>query len=285
MSGRRPRAASKRMSDRERARTWRSPVWQANGIVTILTDFGTRDPYVGIMRGVVLGVAPHAHLVDLTQHVPPQSVAVGSLLLRSAVEYFPPGTVHLAVVDPGVGSDRAPIAVLTRRGALVGPDNGLLHASAEALGVLEVRRIANEDLFRKPVSHTFHGRDIFAPAAGHLAAGGSLETIGPVLQSMVPLDGPVVSYGSETVEGTIVHVDHFGNLVSNIRVSEIGEMAAIEIAGQRLERLSSSYADAPRGGLLAIEGSWGTLEIACNGGSAAEALSCNVDSSVIVRLR
>jgi S-adenosylmethionine hydrolase len=285
MSGRRPRSGTNEISDRERARTWRSSNWKANGVVSILTDFGTRDPYVGIMRGVILDLAPDARLVDLTQHVPPQSVAVGALLLRSAVEYFPPGTVHLAVVDPGVGSDRAPIAVVTRRGALVGPDNGLLHASAEALGVVEIRRIANENLFRRPVSHTFHGRDIFAPAAGHLAAGGSLDQIGPVLESMVPLDGPVVSRDTETVEGTIVHVDHFGNLISNIRVSEIGEMAAIEIAEQRLDRLSSSYADAPRGGLLAIEGSWGTLEIACNGGSAADALSCNVDTPVIVRLR
>jgi S-adenosylmethionine hydrolase len=273
------------MTDRERARTWRSRHRRANGIVTILTDFGTRDPYVGIMRGVILDFAPDARLVDLTQHVPPQSVAVGALLLRSAVEYFPPGTVHLAVVDPGVGSDRAPIAVMTRRGALVGPDNGLLHASAEALGVLEVRRIANQDLFRKPVSHTFHGRDIFAPAAGHLAAGGSPAQIGPEMESMVPLDGSEVSYGGETVAGAIVHVDHFGNLISNIRVTEIGEVSAVEIAGQRFDGLSSSYADTPRGGLLAIEGSWGTLEIARNGGSAAEALSCTVDTPVIVRLK
>ncbi len=284
---RRPLRRGKRdgLSDSQRARRWKSYDWSPSGIVTLLTDFGTVDPYAGIMRGVILGIAPDARLVDLTHDVPPQAVEVGSLLLRSAVEFFPVGTVHCAVVDPGVGSDRAPLVVVTDGAVLVGPDNGLLQASAAALGVREVLRIENEKLFLQPVSRTFHGRDIFAPVAAYLAAGGSPRQVGSSMPGMRSLDAPPLRADGDTVEGAIIHVDHFGNLISNIPVADIGDGggADVEIADRRVKGLSASYADAAPGEMVAIEGSWKTLEVACNGGNAAERLGCGVGTPVIVR--
>ncbi len=271
------------LSDRQRARRWSSRGWKPRGVVTLLSDFGTVDPYAGIMHGVILGIAPQARLVDLTHSVPHQSVSSGALLLRSAVEYFPTGTVHLAVVDPGVGSERAPIVVITDGGVLVGPDNGLLYSSADALGIREVRRIENEKLLQRPISRTFHGRDIFAPVAGYLAGGGEPSQVGPVMDGLHSLDELAVKELGETVEGAIVHVDHFGNLISNIRVSELGGVESIEISDRHLAGLSSSYASVAPGEVLAVEGSWGTLEVAVNGGNAAEALGCGVGATVTVR--
>lgn len=261
--------------------------WQPCGIVTLLSDFGNRDPYAGIMRGVVLGIAPRARLVDLTHEVAPQSVTAGALLLRSAVEYFPPGTVHLAVVDPGVGSARAPIVAVTDRAVLVGPDNGLLQPSWEALGLREIRRIDAEELFLRPLSRTFHGRDIFAPVAAHLAAGRSPQSIGPVVTPAGALQGlPVagrLDVGDGAIDGVVLHVDHFGNLISNVVAAGASDPLTVEIGGHRLTGLASSYADVPAGELVVLEGSWGTIEIARNGGSAAAALGCGAGTSLTVR--
>jgi S-adenosyl-L-methionine hydrolase (adenosine-forming) len=260
--------------------------WQPSGIVTLLSDFGTSDPYVGIMHGVVLGIAAQARLVDLTHEVAPQSVAAGALLLRSAVEYFPPGTVHLAVVDPGVGGARAPIVAVTDRAVLVGPDNGLLQPSWEILGLREIRRIEAAELFLQPVSRTFHGRDIFAPVAAHLAAGRSPRSIGPVLDSARPLQGLPgagrLEPDGDVIHGVILHVDRFGNLISNVAAAGLGGVT-VEIAGRRVAGLSSSYSEVPAGDIVALEGSWGTVEIACNRGSAAAVLGCGVGSALLVR--
>ncbi len=254
-----------------------------SGVVTLLTDFGTLDPYVGIMHGVILRIAPQSRLVDLTHRVAPQSVRGGALLLRNAVEYFPVGTVHLAVVDPGVGSARAPIAVATDAGWLVGPDNGLLAGAAEVLGFREARRIENERLLLTPVSNTFHGRDVFAPIAGFLAGGGAFDEVGAPVDEILSLEPSLVSDDGSVVTGEIVHVDHFGNLISNIPSKSIEAATSIEIAGRTLTGLASSYASAAPGAVLAIVGSWGTLEVACNGGSAAETLGCGVGAPVSVR--
>src|SRR5712691_5770640 len=154
---------------------------RVNGIITLTTDFGTRDAYVGVMKGVVLGICPAARLIDLSHEVPPQAVRLGALLLRSAVEYFPSGTVHLAVVDPGVGGARQPVLAVTERALLVGPDNGLLAPAAALLGVRAVHRLEREAFFRQPVSQTFHGRDVFAPVAAHLAGGATPDAFGSEL--------------------------------------------------------------------------------------------------------
>lgn len=267
----------------------RSAEWRPSGIVTLLSDFGSSDAYAGIMRGVVLSVAPQARLVDLTHEVPPQSVVAGALLLRSAVDYFPDGTVHLAVVDPGVGSDRAPIVAITERAVLVGPDNGLLQPSWELLGLREIRRITAEDLFLKPVSRTFHGRDIFAPIAGHLANGGAPASVGPRLENPRALSAPgfagVVSADQRgEAVGSVLYVDRFGNLISNIAAAGLGDVW-VDVAGRRVAGLSASYSDVPSGEIVALEGSWGTVEIASNGGSAALALGCGVGAALTLSRR
>jgi len=239
---------------------------RASGIITLLTDFGGRDAYVGIMKGVALGICPAARLVDLTHEVPPQAVRLGALLLRSAVGYFPDGTVHLAVVDPGVGSARNPIAVVGERAALVGPDNGLLAPAAAALGTYAVRRLTCERLFRQPVSSTFHGRDVFAPVAAHLAAGIAAEELGPELPALEPLDIPAARVEPGAVHGEIIYVDHFGNLVSNIDAAVVRafrpQTVSVSIGETMMSPLAASYAAVPSGRPLALVGSWGLVEVA-----------------------
>jgi hypothetical protein len=258
----------------------------ANGIITLLTDFGTRDVYVGVMRGVILAIAPRARLVDLTHEVPPQDVFAGAMLLRSAVEAFPDGTVHLAVVDPGVGSAREPVAVFTERGILVGPDNGLLQPAAERLGLCEVRRLDREELFRHPVSRTFHGRDIFAPVAAHLASGLAGTSVGSLCAGLHPLPMPAVRRAAGALHGEVIHVDHYGNLITNIAAGEIlnfpADRVSVRIAGVSISPVSPSYAAVSEGALLAIIGSWGTLEIAVRDGSAAGRLAVGRGTAVTV---
>lgn len=259
---------------------------QANGVITLLTDFGTRDAYVGIMKGVALGICPTARLVDLTHEVPPQAVPVGALLLRSAVESFPDGTVHLAVVDPGVGSARDAVAVITARACLVGPDNGLLAPAAAALGPYTVRRLTCEELFRRPVSQTFHGRDIFAPIAAHLAAGMPPQRLGPQVPALQPLALPEPRVESNAVHGEVIYVDHFGNLITNIGAAALRafrpQNLSVRIAETMISPLASSYAAVPAGMALALIGSWGTLEVAVRDGRAADALHAGVAARVTV---
>ncbi len=185
-------------------------------IVTLLTDFGLEDEYVGVMKGVILSIAPQVRLVDLTHSVPPQDVRRAALILMNAAPYFPPDTVHLAVVDPGVGTERRPIAVRTGRGTFVGPDNGLFSfvlAEMETWTAVELR----EPAYRLPlVSTTFHGRDIFAPAAAHLASGVPVEALGPVVNNLATLPLPRLEIGESSLEGEILYADRFGNLVTSI---------------------------------------------------------------------
>lgn len=267
------RGAARRLRDGEGPRP--------SGLVTFLSDFGTTDPYVGIVHGVILGIAPAARVIDLTHHVAPQDVAAGALLLRNAVDYFPPGTVHLAVVDPGVGGEREPIIAVTERAVLVGPDNGLLEPSARALGLREVRRIADDRVFLQPLSRTFHARDVFAPVAAHLAAGRTPQSFGPAIADLVAIADADLRDDGAAVAGRIVHVDHFGNLISNIPAKGLGVDAAIDIGGRRLELTASSYCAVPQGQLLAVIGSWGTVEVACNGGSAAAVLRVGVGAPLV----
>jgi hypothetical protein len=259
---------------------------ERSGIITLLSDFGTRDAYVGVMKGVALGVCPTARLVDLTHAVPPQAVPLGALLLRSAVDYFPDGTVHLAVVDPGVGSARDPVLVVTARALLVGPDNGLLAPSAAALGVRAVHRLERDEFFRRPVSRTFHGRDVFAPVAAHLAAGTPPDAFGPPLSGLQPLDLPEPQVQAAAVHGEVVYVDHFGNLITNITAAALASFRAqnlsVRIAEMNLSPLATSYAAVAPGAALALIGSWGTLEVAVRDGSAAAQLRSGLATRVTV---
>lgn len=278
-----PPGAARRRSARRHGAARRRSAWQSGVGISFLSDFGTADPYVGIVHAVIAGIAPATRVIDITHHVPPQAIAVGALLLRSAVDYFPAGTVHLAVVDPGVGSARSPIIAVTERALLVGPDNGLLEPSARALGLREVRRIEDESVFLRPLSRTFHARDVFGPVAAHLAAGRSPQSFGPRLATMAAAADAVAHDDGTAIEGRIVHIDHFGNLISNINAADVRMDAVVSIGDHRLDRLSTSYADVPGGQILAVVGSWGTVEIACNGGSAAVALGARVGDVIVAR--
>jgi hypothetical protein len=257
-------------------------------VITLLTDFGDTDTYVGVMKGVILGINAGVHIVDLTHRVPPQQLVIGALALRSAVEFFPKGTIHVAVVDPGVGSQRQPILIETPKAVLVGPDNGLLVPAADRLGRVSLRQLENDRYFRRPVSQTFHGRDVFAPVAAHLSRGLAPAEVGPVLDTVVelPLRAPRSSPGR--IDAEVVYVDHFGNLLTNIDADLLndfrGAALSVSIGTRLVGNLVTAYAAVPEGSLLAIVGSWGVLEIAARNGNAAKMLAAAPGMPVTVAL-
>ncbi len=248
-----------------------------SGVVTLTTDFGLQDAYVGAMKGVILGIAPGTGLVDLCHQIPPQDVAAGAFVLYSAYRAFPAGTVHVAVVDPEVGSDRRGILVETPSYRFVGPDNGLFSPIYAAEQVERIVEIRNRDLALPEVSATFHGRDIFAPAAAHLCRGVPVDAFGPPISDPVRLDFWTAAVKDGEATGHIVHIDRFGNGITNLSRSQIeaaaeGRPLRVEAAERVFDRVSRTYADAPEGEALVLYGSQDTLEISVNGGSAEEAL-------------
>ena len=254
-------------------------------LVTLTTDFGTRDYYVGAMKGVLLSITPGLHLIDLSHEIPPQDILAGAFLLRHAAPLFPPGTVHLAVVDPGVGSARRGLAVASQEQLWVGPDNGLLtYALRSDARVFE---IADPGLRRDPVSATFHGRDIFAPAAAHLAAGLPLERVGPPVDDPVLLAQAHPIVDGDRVTGTVIHVDGFGNLVTNIAepvALSLGREVRVRLATDLIiDGLATTYEDVEPGSALALVGSGGLLEISIRGGSAARRLGVSRGDLVILQ--
>lgn len=253
-------------------------------IITLLTDFGTTDAFVGIMKGVILSINPDARIVDLTHAVAPQQVLPAALLLRSAVPFFPPQTIHVAVVDPGVGSARRALLVETPHGLLVGPDNGVLSLAAGAERI--VRHITATALFRHPVSRTFHGRDIFAPVAAHLSRGTGPSACGPEIDTMGELAVPAVERSLRMITGAVVYVDHFGNLLTNIDAEALaaftGRTLSVSIDRTRVAGPVEMYTAVAPGLPLAIVGSWGVLEIAVRNGSAAERFAAGPGTPVTV---
>lgn len=245
-------------------------------LITLLSDFGAHDAYVGIVKGVILGLCPDARLVDLTHAVPPQDVRAAALLLHSAAGYFPAGTIHVAVVDPGVGSERAAVLVQTPGATFIGPDNGLLEYAASRRGIDSIVGLTRSEYHLPRVSRTFHGRDVFAPVAAHLANGVAPESFGAPRAALVPLGLPAPLTSSAGIEGEVIHIDTYGNLVSNVTVEELAAFHApslsVSIAGCASIPLVSTYADVEPDAVLALIGSWGHLEIAVRGGSAARRL-------------
>jgi S-adenosyl-L-methionine hydrolase (adenosine-forming) len=255
-----------------------------SGIVTLTTDFGTTDGYAGALKGAILARLPAARLVDLSHDVRPGDVATASHLLARAAPVFPAGTVHVAVVDPGVGSARRGLALRAAGQLFVGPDNGIFEGVLEALGEAPVaHELANRSLWAAAVSAVFHGRDVFGPVAAHLAGGGELASVGPALapQQLVRLPVPAPSPVPGGLRGEVVHVDRFGNLVTNLCVAA-GASGSVEVAGRTLP-LSRTYADVPSGGLVALVGSSGRVEVAVRDGSAAAHLGTGAGLVVILR--
>ena len=243
-------------------------------IVALLTDFGTHDHYVGAMKGVVLSVCPGATLVDITHDIPAQDVTAAAFQLSAAYRYFPPGTVFLVVVDPGVGSARRALAADAGGYRFVGPDNGVLSLALRDAGPhVRVVEMTERKYARPTISATFEGRDRFAPAAGWLARGTDVATFGPAVLDPHMLDLPVPTITMDGVDGQIMHIDRFGNLISNITVGSLAQpIASVEFAGHRIPQVVSTYSDVPATATCALIGSSGFLEIAVNGGNAADLL-------------
>jgi S-adenosylmethionine hydrolase len=257
-------------------------------IVTFTTDFGARDGYAGAMKGVVLSIAPQAQLVDITHGIPPHDVAAGAVALAQAAPLFPPGTIHVAVVDPGVGGARAALVVAAAGQLFVGPDNGLLSLAAK--GARRIHAITAPAFRREPVSPTFHGRDLFAPTAARLAAGAGIDDAGPLLEAMIDLRAPAVHRHGGVIEGEVIHIDGFGNLITSIPADAVPGDPAAEVAieidgteGRFSPVLGRTFSDTEPGALVAYVGSGGQLEIARRDGSAAERIGAARGSSVRLR--
>jgi S-adenosylmethionine hydrolase len=239
--------------------------------VTFTTDFGTRDGYAGAMKGVVLSIAPRATPVDITHGVPAQDVAAGAVALAQAAPLFPVGSIHVAVVDPGVGGERADLLVESGGSFFVGPDNGVLSLAARA--PRKIYWIEAAAFRREPVSPTFHGRDVFAPTAGRLAAGANPADAGPLVPKMVDLATPALQRRDGVIEGEVIHVDGFGNLITSLPAEALaspGVTVEVEGTAGRFEpRVGRTFSDVDPGALIAYVGSGGQLEIARRDGSAA----------------
>jgi S-adenosylmethionine hydrolase len=262
-------------------------------IITFLSDFGHTDWFVGVVHGVLHSLAPDAHVVDLSHSIPPSNIAHGAFMLEAACPDFSPGTVHLAVVDPGVGTSRRAIAAIAHGQVFVGPDNGLLEwAFVDPHS--QVHELAFEKHFRQPVSRTFHGRDVFAPVAARLARGESIASLGPRITDPVRLPQHEPERRSGSLVGHVVFLDRFGNALTNLTSTSIaaafGEDARdalleVRVLDRNIEGLSRSYGDAPVGTLVAILGSSGRLEIAQVGGAASDRLGIGEGDAVVVRRR
>ena len=249
-------------------------------VITFTTDFGLRDPYVASMKGVALSICPDAALVDISHEVPKFDVRAGALIMAQAAVWFPPGTVHVGVVDPGVGTARRAIVVVSRRYAFVGPDNGLLMLAAQRDGLRAVYAIEDEELVLPRVSRTFHGRDIFTPVAARIARGLEPERVGPEIRDYVLPDFARPRLEGNRAVGEVMYIDGFGNIITNLPealLAQLGLRDGCELSvrlGQRELKLKlcSAYGQVRPGELLAIIDSWGMLEVAVNLGSAAERL-------------
>jgi len=255
----------------------------------LTTDFGTRDWFVGTMKGVVLGIHPRAAVVDLTHEIPPGDIRAGAFALMAGYRFFPKGTVHVAVVDPGVGGPRRAIAVQTADYVFVGPDNGVLSWALARERIKTVRRIEAGKYFLKPVSRTFHGRDIFAPVAAHLSRGLSIQRLGRGVDDWVRLSWPQPTRSRGMVRGEIIYLDRFGNAITNVESEpELNEQAVTcEVAGRRKARcaLAEFYGAVPGNRPVAVMGSSGFLEIAVNGDSAARRFGLKTGDAVVLRMR
>lgn len=253
--------------------------------VTLLTDFGTRDGYVGAMKGVMAAILPDVLLDDVTHEVPPGDVRGAAIRLARYWDRWPPGTVHLVVVDPGVGTERRPLAVEADGRFLVLPDNGVVSRVLEAAGAWRAVALREKAYRLAEVSGTFHGRDVFAPAAAHLAAGVPLERLGPPVRNPVEMDEPEPVDRGDVVEGEVVSVDRFGNLGTNLPGALADGAERVEAAGRRAP-IVRAYGDAPTAGVVALVNSDGRIEVAVRDGSAARELGVGVGAPVrIVRKR
>ncbi len=255
--------------------------------IVLLTDFGSKDAYVGSMKGVIAGIFPDARVIDLTHEIEPQNVRQASFVLEAAHPYFPKNSVFVSVVDPGVGSERKIIAVRTSAGTFLAPDNGLLTLVLTGEPKAEIRTVTNRKFFRKQISSTFHGRDCFAPTAARLAQNPSLfSELGPRASNYKKLNWPGARLIGKKWVGEIVYFDHFGNAFTNITEKLLGKArvgkTSVRLGRKEIGGLRRSYFEAPHGEVVAVLSSTGILEIAVNQGSARQKLKLKVGDKVEV---
>lgn len=250
-------------------------------LITLTSDLGTRDAYVGVMKGVILGINPNATIVDLCHEIEPQNIRQAAFLLHISCPYFPKDAIHIVVVDPGVGTKRRLVLVISPVGRFLAPDNGVL-SYVLGEGAFEAFELSNRRYWLSPVSATFHGRDILAPVSAHLSLGTSPQKLGRKAAGLVSFSIPRPEKASGSLRGEVLHIDTFGNLITNIREDDLPKgRLRLEIAGHTIEKLGRTYASGR--GLLALVGSSGYLEIAVKNKSAARLLKVKIGEPVSVK--
>ena len=248
------------------------------GIITLTTDFGLTDPYVGMMKGVILSINPEARIVDISHRVNTGAIFHAAGLIKETCKFFPKDTIHVVVVDPGVGGDRRPILIKTEDYLFIGPDNGLFWPIVNSYEHVEIIHLTEEAYFLPHVSRTFHGRDIFSPVAAHLSLGIDPFKMGSIITDPVKLNLPVPQQNRGVLSGQVIRVDNFGNMITNIRRQEIEQISeesgvVIRLGDFEIKGMDETYSDKNEGEMLALIGSSEYLEIAVNLGSAAERFS------------
>jgi S-adenosylmethionine hydrolase len=255
-------------------------------LITLTTDFGYKDPFVGIMKGVIFSINPTARIVDLSHGVAPQDIRGAALALGYSAPFFRPETIHVVVVDPGVGTERRPILIEAEDNFFVGPDNGALSLAVEGKAIKQIIELANENYHLKPRSATFHGRDVFAPVAAHLSLGIPARDFGPALDDYTRLRWPEVIKTNGEVQGEIIYIDNFGNLITNVHERDLKslprETVAISLADLTIRGIAPNYASAQEG-YAALINSWGLLEISCFNGHADQRSGADIGDPVHIR--
>lgn len=256
-------------------------------LVTLLSDFGDKDPFVGIMKGVIFGINPNARVIDLSHGIPPQDLMAGALVLRHSAPYFPPGTIHVAVVDPGVGTERRPLLIEAEDRIFIGPDNGLLSLALEGKSPPHIIELSNDIYHLKPISATFHGRDIFAPVAAYFSLGIPPPDFGPALTDFQRLPWPKLKTSDHAIEGEIIYIDAFGNLVTNVEERALkgrrAERLIFSVGSLSIRGLAPNYSGADERGYVALVNSWGLLEIALYKGTAQRSCGAQIGDRVHIR--
>jgi S-adenosylmethionine hydrolase len=258
-------------------------------IITLTSDFGTADHLVGVMKGVILSINPAARIVDINHHVMPFDILDGALTIANASKYFPPRTIHAVIVDPGVGTHRRPILVSGQNQYFIAPDNGVLSLILERESCI-VRHITAEHYFLNPVSPTFHGRDIFAPTAAWLSKSWQTESFGEEMKDYVRFTMPKTKAAGHSIKGVVLHVDAFGNLMTNFTTEDVPKAAVVSgvvklsVSGKKIQKLVLTFGSETPGEPIALFGSSGYLEIAVNRGSAADTLGANRGAEVTLDL-
>lgn len=262
----------------------------ARPIITLTTDYGTGDHLVGVMKGVMLSVNPEMNVVDITHDVLPHDILDGAITIGQVYKYFPPKTIHVVVVDPGVGTERRPILVAADQHYFVAPDNGVLSSVYDQTEALYVWNIISEHYFRHPVSKTFHGRDVFAPVAAWLSKSWQTSAFGEPITDFVRFGIPKPKTAGNTVKGVVLRIDHFGNLVTNLMPEDVPGLAAadgkfaIKAGNALVKKAVPTFAEAPDGEAVAIIGSSGYIEISVNRANAAKTLGIGRGAEVTVEL-